>query len=38
MLAQGKYEADIFSRAFGIDRDKYAVVGLPRNDGLSDQF
>lgn len=37
MLAQGKYEADIFSRAFGIDRDKYAVVGLPRNDELSDR-
>jgi len=34
MLAQGDYEADIFSHAFGIDRDKYAVIGLPRNDEL----
>jgi CDP-glycerol glycerophosphotransferase len=34
MLAQGVYEADIFSRVFQIRRDKFAVVGLPRNDEL----
>ncbi len=34
MLAQGKYEADIFSKAFGIDRNRYAITGLPRNDEL----
>jgi len=34
MLAQGVYEADIFSRVFQIKRDKFAIVGLPRNDAL----
>jgi CDP-glycerol glycerophosphotransferase len=34
MLAQGIYEADIFSRVFRIRREKFAVVGLPRNDEL----
>lgn len=34
MLAQGNYEADIFSRVFNIPRDCFAVIGLPRNDEL----
>ena len=34
MLAQGHYEADIFAHAFGMDRSKYAITGLPRNDEL----
>lgn len=34
MLAQGKYEADIFSRVFSISSDKFAIIGLPRNDEL----
>lgn len=34
MLAQGDYEADIFSRVFAIPREKFAVIGLPRNDAL----
>ena len=32
MLAQGQYEADIFSRVFNIDIDKFRIIGLPRND------
>lgn len=35
MLAQGKYEADIFSRVFQLDPSKFKIVGLPRNDELS---
>lgn len=31
-LAQGEYEADIFSRAFNVEKEKIKVVGLPRND------
>lgn len=34
MLAQGKYEADIFSRVFSISSDRFAIIGLPRNDEL----
>lgn len=34
MLAQGQYEADIFSRVFNIDIDKFRIIGLPRNDEL----
>lgn len=34
MLAQGAYEADIFSRVFRIPRSDFRIVGLPRNDGL----
>lgn len=34
MLAQGQYEADIFSRVFNIDIDRFRVIGLPRNDEL----
>lgn len=34
MLAQGKYEADIFARVFGVPRNRFAIIGLPRNDEL----
>ena len=34
-LAQGEYEAEVFSRAFKIDNDKIYVIGLPRNDVYS---
>lgn len=37
MTSQSKYEADIFSRVFNINRDKFIVCGLPRNDVLSDR-
>ena len=35
MTSQSKYEADIFSRVFNIDREKFLVCGLPRNDSLA---
>jgi CDP-glycerol glycerophosphotransferase len=35
MTSQSKYEADIFSRVFNIDREKFLVCGLPRNDSLT---
>lgn len=34
MTAQGEFEADIFSRVFGIERNKFLLCGLPRNDEL----
>lgn len=34
MLAQGQYEADIFSRVFNIDISRFRIIGLPRNDEL----
>ena len=34
MLAQGSYEVDIFSRVFGIKKDNFRIIGLPRNDEL----
>lgn len=34
MYAQSKYDIDIFSKAFEIPREKFALVGLPRNDEL----
>ncbi len=34
MISQSKYEADIFSRVFNIDREKFIICGLPRNDVL----
>lgn len=34
MYAQSKYDIDIFSRAFNIPKEKFALVGLPRNDEL----
>lgn len=37
-FAQGKYDIDIFSKAFGVDRKKYVLVGLPRNDELANQI
>lgn len=36
MTAQGNFEADIFSRVFEINRDKFLICGLPRNDVLAD--
>ena len=35
MMAQSNYEADIFSRTFVIDRDRFLLAGLPRNDELA---
>lgn len=35
MCAQGAYDRDIFSRVFCIDKEKFLVSGLPRNDILS---
>lgn len=34
MLAQGAYEVDVFSKAFGIEKDNFRKIGLPRNDEL----
>lgn len=33
-LAQGKYDADIFSRVFSIPYENMRIIGLPRNDEL----
>lgn len=33
--AQGEYEAKIFSNAFNIPLDNFAIIGLPRNDQLA---
>lgn len=33
-LAQGQYDVDIFSKAFAIPKESFAVIGLPRNDNL----
>lgn len=35
MTAQGEYEADIFSRVFGISKSKFRIIGLPRNDSFA---
>ena len=35
MMSQGRYETEIFSRTFGIDREKMLEAGLPRNDILA---
>ena len=35
LMSQGKYETDIFSRCFGIEKEKILEVGLPRNDILA---
>lgn len=35
MCVQGKYEVDIFARAFEISPDKIIISGLPRNDILA---
>lgn len=34
MLAQSKYDVDIFTNAFNIPRSNFKIVGLPRNDEL----
>lgn len=34
MTSQSNYEAGIFSRVFNIERSKFLVCGLPRNDEL----
>lgn len=34
MYAQSKYDIDIFSNAFELPRERFALVGLPRNDEL----
>ena len=34
MLAQGKYDVDVFSRAFTIPKERFRIIGLPRNDEL----
>lgn len=36
MYAQSNYDINIFSRAFQIPKEKFALVGLPRNDELYD--
>ena len=35
MLAQSKYDVDVFSRAFNRPRENFKIVGLPRNDKLA---
>lgn len=35
MMSQGRFETDIFSRAFGIPRNNFLETGLPRNDVLA---
>lgn len=34
MTSQSEYEANIFSRVFNIEREKFLLCGLPRNDSL----
>lgn len=35
MLAQSQFDVDVFSRAFGIPKDHFRIIGLPRNDELT---
>ncbi len=35
MMSQGHFETDIFSRSFGIPKEKFLEAGLPRNDILA---
>ena len=35
MMSQGRFETDVFSRSFGIPKDKFLEAGLPRNDILA---
>ena len=35
MMSQGSFETDVFSRTFGIPKEKFLEVGLPRNDILA---
>lgn len=34
-FAQSKYDVEVFSRAFEVDKEKIKIVGLPRNDELT---
>lgn len=34
MLAQGQYDVDVFSRVFGLPKENFRIIGLPRNDDL----
>lgn len=34
MYAQSQYDIDVFSTSLGIPKEKFALVGLPRNDEL----
>lgn len=36
MMSQGRFETDIFSRSFGVSKEKFLEAGLPRNDVLAD--
>lgn len=33
-LAQSKYDVEVFSRAHGIPKENFRIIGLPRNDEL----
>lgn len=35
LLAQGQYDVDIFSKAFGMNPENILITGLPRNDELA---
>ncbi len=35
MMSQGRFETDVFSRAFKISKEKFLEAGLPRNDILA---
>ena len=35
MLAQSMFDVEVFSKAFGIPKEKFRTVGLPRNDELT---
>lgn len=34
-LAQSRFDADIFSRVFAIPKNRFRIIGLPRNDELA---
>lgn len=35
MMSQGHFETDVFSRSFGVPKEKFLEAGLPRNDVLA---
>ena len=35
MMSQGRFETEVFSRSFGIPKEKFLEAGLPRNDILA---
>ena len=35
MMSQGKFETEVFSRSFGIPKNRFLEAGLPRNDILA---